>query len=91
MAESKPLPHQLPGWKGYTLDELRYQRALVAARVEIQKERLVVQSDKLRNAMSSPTGVWGRIFSSINYVDYAVLAFQLISRTTRTLRKLRGH
>ena len=61
-------------WKGYTLDELRYRRALVGARVEIEKYRL--------NALS----LVGRVMGAFRYAEYAILGFKLIKRVSKLMR-----
>ena len=39
----------VPEWKGYTLEELQYQKALVLVRMEMQKERLSGLKQQLVN------------------------------------------
>ena len=89
--QQKTFPHNDPQWKGYTLDELRYQRALVSARVEIQKERIVAEVEKIREGagFTGSGSIWGRMFSSLSYVEYAILAYRLINRLSRTVHSFR--
>ncbi len=91
MAENKGYPHNNPEWNGYTLDELRYQKALSAARLELQKERMMAQVQKMRETVSlvPSSGIIGRMFSSLNYVDYGLIAFRIIKRVTGLVRKFR--
>lgn len=71
-----------PDWKGYDIDELRYQLAYTRARIEIEKERMAVTGRSIYagglNAKAS--GIVGKILGSLNYVDYAIIAFKLIRR-----------
>ncbi len=70
-------------WKGYTIDELRYQRALVVIKCEIEKENLKsVVSSYQQNRLSIIGGVnsnslMGRILGAIDIVDYSMVAFKL--------------
>lgn len=41
-------------WKGFTLDELRYQRAYSAAKSEISKERLIAAFGSLTSGEKNP-------------------------------------
>ena len=54
MANSKQLPHTTAEWTGYTLDELRYVRAYTAARMELNRERVISRIDGMRKKGSSP-------------------------------------
>lgn len=66
-------------WPGMTLDELRYQRALTLARIEIAKELIMIQGNQLYHGKiagpSQRRGVLGRMLSTLSIVDYAMLAF----------------
>lgn len=90
---AKQPPHTHPEWQGYTIDELRYQRALTSARLEIQKERLLNQYAAIRGNFGSlkPTGIYGKIFNSLSFIDYGVLAFRTIRRVTGIIRSFRRH
>ncbi|MCM1110896.1 MAG: hypothetical protein NC336_06810 [Clostridium sp.] len=91
MPTKKKAPHTEPNWQGYTLDELRYQRALTAARLEIQKERLMNQTQTLRGTFGAlqPKGVVGKMLRSLDVIDYGILAFRTVSRITSLLRHAR--
>lgn len=83
MAEKQlPKTHNDPQWKGYTIDELRYRRAYIVARLEVEKERMATTSRRFYgNTGLTPTaGIMGKVFGSLNYIDYAVLAFRLGKR-----------
>lgn len=80
MAKKLP-PHEAdPAWKGYTIEELQYQRAYTAARLEIQKQRLMLNYNHLTksmNPMKDKHGIFGRIFSSMSMLDYGLMAFKI--------------
>lgn len=87
----KQLPHNdtTKPFKGYTLDELRYNRAYLLAVCEMQKMRLMQRVDAAKNTMPGFTGsgIVGKIMGSLNYVDYALIAFRIISKVSRIFRR----
>lgn len=78
-------------FKGYTLEELRYQRALVTLKKEFCKAKLVKNFDKLKNTNPfSPSSAAGnlpsksrfiitKLLTGLNYLDYAVLGFSIFN------------
>ncbi len=78
-------------FKGYTLEELRYQRALVTLRKEFCKAKLIKNVDRLRKtnpfspssaAESLPAKskfVVTKLLTGLNYLDYAVLGFSIFN------------
>ena len=76
-------------FKGYTLEELRYQRAIVALKREFAKSKTLSGASKLKkhNPFSSDGGklalsgkvggIASRIFTGLNYMDYIMLGFSL--------------
>lgn len=80
-------------WRGYSLEELRYQRALTAVRVEMEKEKLMHRVNELKRnvpTMSvSKSGLMGKVMKSLNYVDYVVLAFGLGRAASRFFKMFR--
>lgn len=82
-SESEPL------FKGYTIEELRYQRALVTLQKEFCKSKLERNISSLKKsnplspntAASSLPGKFGflatKLLSGLNYLDYAMLGFSL--------------
>lgn len=91
MADTKQYPHEHSDWRGYTLDELRFQRAVNLARLEIQKERLAAHIHGVQSSsgLSGANGWLGRIFNSFSYFEYGILAFRLVKRAISTIRKIR--
>lgn len=77
-------------WKGYTLDELRYRRALTSVAIEIEKDRLqrtfagvLPSAEKTQKG----TSIISKALGALSYVDYAILGWRLF----KTLKKLRRH
>ena len=62
-------------WRGYSLDELRYQRMLVGARLLIAREKL---SQSLTGSASKPSAEPKSTFKTMmGYVDYLVTAISV--------------
>lgn len=93
MAQKKESPHKNNNWQGYTIDELRYQRALTSARLEIQKERLLNSFDTMRGTFGTmqPTGIVGKMLKSLSLIDYGIIAFRLFNRVSAITRSFRRH
>lgn len=84
-------PHHTAEFKGYDLDELRYQRAVVALKKEFAKEKVMADVADIKkrlpfnkshdSKMGFPMakGVLGKVFSGLNYVDYFLLGFSVIN------------
>ncbi len=92
MADNKIMPHHAETWNGYTLDELRYQRALNMARLEIEKEKLTAATSEMKRglpSLSTGHGILSKIAGSLSYIDYAVLAFRLFRTASKAFRGLR--
>ncbi len=83
-------------FKGYTLEELRYQRALVLLQKEFCKSRITRNINNLQksNPLSPSTAasslpgkvgfVASKLLTGLNYLDYAMIGFSLFG----TARKI---
>ena len=84
-----PTPEK-PEFKGYTIAELRYQRALATLKREYAKEKIVNGIAKMRSRSifgkssstkpgpyNSATSLVSKVLTGLNYADYAMLAFSL--------------
>lgn len=75
--------------RGIGIDELRYRRALSLARYEMAKMRFVEDIQTAKNNIPSAItgkGLMGKILGSLNYMDYALIAYRIISK----IRKFRN-
>lgn len=74
-------------FKGYSMDELRYQRALVALKKEFLKEKALKQTETIKEQLPlingkmpsgkiSGSGVMGKILKGLSFADYLLLGFQ---------------
>lgn len=99
MANNKQLPHtaseSIPGaeqWKGYTLDEIRYARAYTAARMELNRERLMARIENVSKTGFTPastSNLVGKVLSAFSYLDIAMLAWRIGSRAFKFTRALK--
>lgn len=78
-------------WKGYTLEELQYCRAYTAARVEIQRQRITLNIQRLKNGGGTAIAKsWtGRLLSSFSYFDIGLFAFKMGRNVFKGIKRLK--
>lgn len=79
-------------WSGLTLDELRYARAMTRTRIDITRQIILLQGRQILDGQFSGTGsrsLVGRMFSALNYMDYALIAMRFGSKMFKMLRRNR--
>ncbi len=75
-------------FKGYSMEELHYQRAMIALRKEFCKAKIVQEVDRIRkksflggskgNSKVSKIGtITKKLLSGLNYLDYALVGLSL--------------
>lgn len=83
--------------KGLTLNEIRYQRALILLKREFCAEKIRTDLEKIRargvmgvgkpgNKLTRVGSFASKAMSGFNYIDYALMGFSLFS----TLKKIRS-
>lgn len=85
---NSPIPRKR--WPGYTIDELRCRRTLVAADIMVTRHDLATQIKRIRGDVFRPrhaSTVVGRIFGAMSYMDWALLAISLWRRISRLRRR----
>lgn len=86
-AVHREAPHASEHWEGYTLDEIRYQRAYTLARMEINSQRLKQRSTSIVDSKpGSSRHFFGKILSAFSYVDLALMAWRIGSKVWQTSR-----
>lgn len=75
-------------FKGYTMEELRYQRALLLIKREFVKEKALKEVKKIKEQIplingseghsSKGSGLLGKMMKSLSFIDYVLLGFQAI-------------
>ena len=86
-------------FEGYTLEELRYQRALIALKADFCREKLqvsvgeVTQNGPLsrftRKGKIQGSGIVGKLAKSLDMVDYAILGFTLFKTIKSLMSKFK--
>ncbi|MDE7413601.1 MAG: hypothetical protein K2N05_07455 [Muribaculaceae bacterium] len=76
-------------FKGYTIEELRYQRALVALQKEFCKSKVLHKAERIKNRklfgnnegssskLSKVGNIAGKLLTGLNYLDYAMIGMSL--------------
>ena len=91
-------------FKGYSMEELRYQRALMALRKEFCKTKLMKSVDSLRHPRSYPektstgfigkvgtaAGFVGKLLTKMNALDYAMVGMQLFGTGKKIYKSIKG-
>ena len=83
-------------FKGYTLDELKYQRALVLLKREFLKEKAFEDINQVKNRIPilngkspmdsvSPGGIVGKLVRGLSYADYLILGFSVFNAGKKVL------
>lgn len=83
-------PHTDIEWKGLTLDEIRMRRALVQARMEIQKYKMsgMVQSVRERSPLfGGDSSLFSRLAGAVSFAEYAFVAVKLFKVVSSIFRK----
>lgn len=86
-------------FEGYSLDELKYQKALLLLKKEFAKEQFLKDVNKVksqlpggdnsRHATVFNSGLFGKLAKSLNYMDYIVIGFSLFSTGRKLLSLFR--
>ena len=87
-------------FEGYTLEELRYQRALIALKADFCKESLKTSVGEItqlsrftrKNKTSSllkGSGIVGKLAKSLDVLDYAVLGFTMFKTVKSLISKFK--
>ncbi len=77
-------------FKGYSLEELRYQRALTALKKDFCKSKMITNFEKTRkrtfggekgnvSKFVRAGGIASKLFSGLNYLDYAMIGMSLFT------------
>lgn len=91
-------------FKGFSMDELRYQRALIALRKEFCKSKVLNSVNNLRNPVSNRNNVssgWigkassvvnvaGKLLSRMNILDYAMVGATLFGQGRKVYKLIKG-
>lgn len=89
-------------FKGYTIEELRYQRALVALQKEFCKSRVLHNVEKIKNhkligdndsggsKMFKIGSLATRLLHGLNYLDYVMIGMSLFGSGKKIYKFIKG-
>ncbi len=85
----EPRPDATP-WRGYTLDEIRYQRVLALASIEIEKQAMAVSASNAKEQLPFVGENRGSgLMKILTYIEYGVIAVKLWKRFRSIFKKSR--
>jgi len=73
-------------WRGYSLEELRYRRALNEVAIAIEKDRIMRQVSDTLPRNDTGASMLSRAMGALTYMDYVILAFKFMARLTKLYR-----
>lgn len=89
-------------FKGYSMEELRYQRAMMALRKEFCKAKVMESVRELRpkreregagkssSKFALAAQIASKVFSNLNTIDYVLMGISLFGTARKGFRLLRG-
>lgn len=87
-------------FKGYTMEEIKYHRAMMALRKEFCKAKLMQSIEDMRpkrkskdsskSRFSLAASIASKIFSNLNTLDYIMLGMSLFGTVRKGVKLLRG-
>lgn len=83
------LPHNPDSWKGYTLDEIRYKRAVNILKMEVTRERMASKKPGSSGSGSFYGSLLTRVFKSLSMAEYAFFFFKGIKQAEKLVRLFR--
>lgn len=99
--ENRPEMEQENKFKGYSIEDLRYQRALIALQKEFCKAKVIHKADRIRkrglfgnDGSSSKVarigGLASKLLSGLSYIDYAMLGMSLFGSGRKIYKFFKG-
>lgn len=88
-------------FNGYTIEELRYQRAIIALRKEFCKANLVQSVHQLRPKRKEKNGsfsskfslaakIASKVFANLNVLDYVMMGMSIFGTAKKGYKLIRG-
>ncbi len=88
-------PHNTKEFKGYSIEELRYQRALIALRKDFCRSKMVHNADRVRkrgttSRVAHVGGLATKIISGLGYLDYVMIGMSAFGTGRKIFKFFRG-
>ena len=103
MATTDNTENKLPGgdaaggvWRGYTIDELKYRRAVALVKLEMQKGRLAESFNATTGALAETRskilgGGGGKRFAGkLKYINYLIIGYKSVRTAIGLWRSFKG-
>ncbi|MCH5221667.1 MAG: hypothetical protein J1F05_04980 [Muribaculaceae bacterium] len=90
MMNLPPYHNDQPSWRGYTLEEIQMRRALVRARMEIQKFKMSAQYDDMKQRtpfLGGTSSLISRIAGAFSIAEYAYMGLKVVKLIAPMFRK----
>ncbi len=95
------VPHNSTEFKGYSIEELRYQRALISLRKDFCKSKMIHNANRIgkrgffgRNGTTSRVahvgGLASKIISGLGYLDYVMIGMSVFGTGRKIFKFFRG-
>lgn len=101
--EKSKSPTKEKEFNGYTMEELKYQRALLALRKEFSKEQMLQTLNGMKPSSATKEkgsswgsklafagGLAGKIFSNFNVLDYVMIGMSLFGTAKKAYSFFKG-
>lgn len=94
-------PHKKDSFKGYSMEDLRYQRALVAMRKEFCKSKIAHSAHRIRkqgffgrngstSRMAHAGNLASKVISGLSYLDYVMIGMSMFGTGRKIYKFFRG-
>ncbi len=86
--KDKTLQAKTSSWTGYTLEELRYEKVVALARIQIEKAKLLDMAESTRDSLPIVgNSSASTLFKSISRFEYIILAIKLFRKIRPLFKK----
>lgn len=93
------LNEEIKEFAGYTLEELKHQRALALVKKEFLKQKAMNDIDSFKSKLPfngnspfgniSPKGILGKVVKGLNYADYFMIGLSVFSAGRKVMSLFR--
>ena len=75
-------------WRGYTLDELVYEKKIIRANIDLQRRSIALHAGRVRKGnVFLNAAIFMRFMRALNYADFFVLGLRTYRKLAPLFRK----
>lgn len=75
-------------WSGYDMDRLVYERAVTLAHIQLEKERIAMEANRVqRGNFFFSRSMFSRLLSMVGYADFLVIGVRLWQKLSPLFHK----